>query len=47
MKSENIESLKLLLNVPSIDVNSVNDDSQSALHWAVEGNNIEKLKPKH
>ena len=39
-----IEVLKLLLNVPNINVNSVTDDGQTALHLAVRKSNIEALK---
>merc|ERR1712130_621812 len=42
--SGNIEALKVLLNVSNIDVNIVNKFGQTALHLAVEENNIEALK---
>ena len=42
--SKNIRVLKLLLKVPTLDVNRVTNSGYSALHWAVRVNNIEGLK---
>ena len=39
-----MSALKLLLSVPNIDVNIVDNDGESALHWAVNRDNIEALK---
>ena len=36
--------MKLLLNVPNIDVNITDDEGQSLLHLVVIANNIEGLK---
>ena len=44
MYSKNIQVLKLLLKVPTLDVNRVTNSGYSALHWAVRVNNIEGLK---
>ena len=40
----NNEALRLLLNVSNVDVNSLTDFGETALHIAVRGNNIETLK---
>ena len=37
--SKNIQVLKLLLKVPTLDVNRVTNSGYSALHWAVRVNN--------
>ena len=44
MEWKNIEGLKLLLNVPSIDVHIVDNLGSSSLHEACQRDNIEGLK---
>ena len=44
MKSKTNEALKLLLDVPNIDVNIVNNDGESALHVAASCDNSEAVE---
>merc|ERR1712045_352576 len=42
--SQNSDGLKMLLNVPNIDVNTVDDRGENALHWAQDTDSFEGLK---
>ena len=41
---QNIEALKMLLSVPGIDMNIMDDKGRSAVHMAVKRDNVEALK---